>query len=117
MAECVEDGGDAHSERRVRVLRTDVGGEGVAAEHGRRVVGEGADYGDLPRRRGQRKQTGAVVQQDDGFLGEASREGAILPRVEGDGAGGGVGQYSCGRGLEGRRNRSPVRVEEAEFAL
>ncbi|MGX1476851.1 UNVERIFIED_CONTAM: hypothetical protein RKD50_005659 [Streptomyces canus] len=79
----------------------DVGGKGVAAQHGEGVGGAGADDRD-PGVGGQREQAVRVVQEHHRLLGEAAGQGAVRRRVQVDPFGG---------------FRVPVLVQEAQLAL
>lgn len=94
------DGRDVDPDGVVGVVDPDVRGEGVAAEHGHRLVGERADERD-PGAGCERERRVAVGEQDDGLACEPQRDVLPFGVVEGE-------------GLDVRGQGLPARVEQAE---
>ncbi len=87
-------------------------GEGVAAQHGQRVVRAGAHDRD-PSGPGQRQRAVPVGHQDAGAFGQQPGQRAVARRVEVHGAAGPFGVHP----VEGGRQSGVPRVQEAESAL
>ncbi len=106
--------GQVDADRDLRVPHPDVPREGVAAEHGGRLGGVGADQGDAARP-GQRQ--GAVVgQQDDRLLGDLAGQFPVLGPVQVDAAAQRLRVRQV-HAVERGRDGAPVRVEQAEQRL
>ncbi len=82
LAKRLEKGRELDAERDVRMQRSHVTREGVAAEHGVGIVGVGPDDGDATG--SDEGEDPVVAQQHDRPLGQVPRERAILRAVEVD---------------------------------
>lgn len=106
--------GEFDPERGLRVLASDMDGEGVAAEYGGGLLRVGADQGDPG---GCRQRQGAVVaQQHHGLLRDLPGERPVLGPVQVDGPAQCLRLAQVGA-REHSRHRVPVRVQQAEFDL
>lgn len=87
-------------------------GEGVAAEHGQRVVGARADDRD-PAVAAQRQRPGGIGEQHARLFRQLPGQGPVLRRVEVHRR---TGLFGVGAEERGGQ-RGPVRVEQSELAL
>ncbi|MBW8706149.1 hypothetical protein MBT84_41690 [Streptomyces sp. MBT84] len=107
-------GGQGDPVRDLGMVHADVQREGVAAQHGRRLLGVGADQRDAAGP--VQRQCAVVGEQHHRPFGHLPGQVPVLGRVEVHRAAQCVRVVEVGAG-EGGRHRAPVRVEESQPGL